>query len=117
MNSFDNLLKFLHYVFENGDHSKLNVVINEIDNLKVVKSILKILGKSEELLRFGQSRPGEDTRYSLDSTKIRKKLNWKPKINFEEGLEKTIEWYKSNKSWAKNTSKEVFGDTPWKKQD
>ena len=43
---------------------------NEIDNLKVVKSILKILGKSEELLRFGQSRPGEDTRYSLDSTKI-----------------------------------------------
>ena len=90
---------------------------NEIDNLKVVKSILKILGKSEELLRFGQSRPGEDTRYSLDSTKIRKELNWKPKMNFEEGLEKTIEWYKSNKSWAKNISKEVFSDTPWKKQD
>ena len=49
--------------------------------------------------------------------RISKMQFWKPKINFEEGLEKTIEWYKSNKSWAKNTSKEVFGDTPWKKQD
>ena len=90
---------------------------NEIDNLKVVKSILKILGKSEELLRFGQSRPGEDTRYSLDSTKIRRELDWKPKVTFDEGIKKTIEWYQSNKDWGANTSNEVFDETPWKNKD
>ena len=85
--------------------------------MEVVKSILKILGKSEELLRFGQSRPGEDTRYSLDSTKIRKELGWKPEVTFEEGIKKTIEWYKSNKEWGVDTANEVFSETPWKNKD
>ena len=87
------------------------------NNLKVVKSILKILGKSEELLRFGQSRPGEDTRYSLDSTKIRRELDWKPKVTFEEGIKRTIEWYQTNKEWGVNTSNKVSNETPWKNKD
>ena len=87
---------------------------NEIDNLQVVNSILKILNGAEELIKFVPSRPGEDTRYSLDSTKIRRELDWKPKVTFDEGIKKTIEWYQSNKDWGANTSNEVFDETPWK---
>ena len=88
--------------------------LNEIDNLQVVSDILKILVKSEKLMKFVAFRPGEDTRYSLDSTKIRRELDWKPKVTFGEGLKKTIEWYQSNKDWGANTSNEVFDETPWK---
>ena len=90
---------------------------NEIDNLQVVKSILKILDGAEELIKFVPSRPGEDTRYSLDSTKIRRELDWKPKVTFEEGIKRTIEWYQANKARRVNTSKKVFSETPWKNKD
>ena len=72
---------------------------NEVDNLTLVTKILEILNKSKENIEFVENRPGEDTRYSLDSTKIYEELGWKPKINFDEGLEKTIQWYISNKDW------------------
>ena len=87
---------------------------NEIDNVTIVKSILTLLEKPENRLQFGEKRPGEDLRYSLNSSKIRKELDWKPKINFDEGLEKTIEWYISNDDWWKNISQETFSSTPWK---
>ena len=74
---------------------------NEVNNLILVTKILEILNKSKENIQFVNDRPGEDTRYSLDSTKILEKLGWKPKINFNEGLEKTIQWYISNKDWWK----------------
>ena len=90
---------------------------NEIDNLQVVNSILKILDGAEELIKFVPSRPGEDTRYSLDSTKIRRELDWKPKVTFEEGIKRTIEWYQTNKEWGANTSNKVFSETPWKNKD
>jgi len=90
---------------------------NEIDNLQVVNSILKILDGAEELIKFVPSRPGEDTRYSLDSTKIRRELDWKPKVTFEEGIKRTIEWYQTNKEWGVNTSNKVFSETPWKNKD
>ena len=57
------------------------------------------MNKSNENIQFVENRAGEDTRYSLDSTKIYEELGWKPKINFDEGLEKTIQWYISNKDW------------------
>ena len=74
---------------------------NEVDNLTLVTKILEILNKSKENIQFVKDRPGEDIRYSLDSTKIYEELGWKPKINFDEGLEKTIQWYVSNKDWWK----------------
>ena len=74
---------------------------NEVNNLTLITKILEILNKSKENIHFVKDRPGEDTRYSLDSTKIHEKLGWKPKINFDEGLEKTIQWYISNKDWWK----------------
>tara|TARA_Y100001936_G_scaffold223714_1_gene240706 strand:- start:5284 stop:6276 length:993 start_codon:yes stop_codon:yes gene_type:complete len=86
---------------------------NEIDNLQVVKEILKILDKPDELMKFVESRPGEDTRYSLDSKKIQKELGWKPEVSFDEGIKKTIEWYQTNKEWGANTSDEIFNENPW----
>jgi dTDP-glucose 4,6-dehydratase len=74
---------------------------NEVNNLTLVTKILEILNKSEESIQFVEDRAGEDTRYSLDSSKIYQELGWIPMINFDEGLEKTIQWYMSNKDWWK----------------
>ncbi len=74
---------------------------NERKNIEVVKKILRIMNKPEDLIEFVEDRPGHDVRYSLDSTKLRN-LGWKPETSFEEGLEKTVKWYIENKSWWKN---------------
>ncbi|MBL7197089.1 MAG: dTDP-glucose 4,6-dehydratase [Candidatus Omnitrophica bacterium] len=68
----------------------------ERKNLEVVKEILKILNKPQSLIEFVKDRPGHDFRYSLNSAKIKKELNWKAKMKFEEGLRKTVKWYLSN---------------------
>ncbi|MFT7589012.1 MAG: dTDP-glucose 4,6-dehydratase [Limisphaerales bacterium] len=56
-------------------------------------------GKSRELITFVKDRPGHDKRYAIDSTKIATELDWKPSVTFEQGLEKTIDWYLSNAEW------------------
>jgi dTDP-glucose 4,6-dehydratase len=72
----------------------------ELQNIMIVKAILRLLNKNEDLIEFVKDRPGHDLRYSLDISKI-EKLGWKPKIKFEEGIKKTISWYKENKAWWK----------------
>ena len=90
---------------------------NEIDNVTIIKKILKLLDKSENELQFGEERPGEDLRYSLDSSKIYNELGWKPKINLDDGLESTINWYMShNDEWWNNIPEETYSSTPWKKK-
>jgi len=69
-------------------------------NIDVVKSILKLLGKSEDLITFVKDRPGHDYRYSLNSEKIKKELGWKAKVKFEEGIERTVKWYLDNLNWV-----------------
>lgn len=69
---------------------------NEIDVLTLVKKILYLMNIESELYEFVQDRPGHDYRYSLDSSKIRTELGWKPETSFEDGIRKTIEWYLSN---------------------
>lgn len=87
---------------------------NELDNMTVISKILEILGKSSDLIYHEIDRPGHDFRYSLDSSKIRRKLHWKPLYNFESGLENTITWYLENRDWWKNVSSTVLSLTPWK---
>jgi dTDP-glucose 4,6-dehydratase len=87
---------------------------NEIDNITIVKQILSIMDKSEDLIEFVEDRPGHDFRYSLDSSKIRNSLNWSSKINFDKGIENTIDWYLQNQEWWKNIEKNTFNGTPWK---
>lgn len=72
---------------------------NERTNLEVVKTVLRILGKSEELITFVKDRPGHDRRYAIDPTKIRSELGWYPETDFDSGIEKTVEWYLENRSW------------------
>ena len=81
---------------------------NEIDNLRIVKKILKIMGKSEELIEFIVDRPGHDFRYSLNSNKIRKNLSWKPTHKLEDGLIQTVQWYQQNREWTGRISDNAF---------
>ena len=87
---------------------------NEIDNLTIVRKILEIMNKPENLIEFVEDRPGHDLRYSLDSTKISDQLGWKVKSSFEEGLEKTVQWYLDNPELLNNVSSAVLDPTPWK---
>jgi dTDP-glucose 4,6-dehydratase len=72
-------------------------------NLKIVKTILKYLGKPESLMKYVKDRPGHDRRYALDSSKIRRELGWLPQVSFEDGIRKTIDWYRCNSTWLEHT--------------
>ncbi len=72
----------------------------ELENLQVVKTILKLAGKPESLIEFVKDRLGHDLRYSIDANKIAS-LGWKPKIKFETGIKRTLQWYKRNVDWWK----------------
>lgn len=72
---------------------------NERTNLEVVKTIIKELGKSEDLIEFVTDRPGHDRRYAIDPTKIHNELGWLPVTKFDDGIKKTIDWYLTHKSW------------------
>ena len=87
---------------------------NEINNLTIVKKILNIMNKSEDLIEFVEDRPGHDFRYSMNSSKISEKLQWKMKYNFDEGLENTIKWYLDNLDDLDNISTTITEQTPWK---
>jgi len=86
---------------------------NEFENLKVVKKILKLMDKPEDLITFVKDRPGHDLRYSLDSSKLRK-LGWRPSHYFQKALERTIGWYGQNKWWwTQIATKKVLHPSPW----
>jgi dTDP-glucose 4,6-dehydratase len=88
---------------------------NELTNIQVVEKVLELLGKPRSLIEFVEDRPGHDIRYSLDSSKISKELDWRPKHTFEQALEKTVEWYLENEWWWKPLADErTLHPTPWK---
>jgi len=87
---------------------------NEVDNLTIVKKILGILDKPQDLIKSVEDRPGHDFRYSLDSSKVRSELNWSENTNFDDGLKKTVDWYLSNPNWWQNISQDILKSTPWK---
>lgn len=72
---------------------------NEWMNRDVASLILKKLNRPLKLMRFVADRPGHDRRYALDIAKIARGLNWKPVHDFEEGLHRTIDWYRDNRAW------------------
>ncbi|QWB95440.1 dTDP-glucose 4,6-dehydratase [Mycoplasmatota bacterium] len=80
---------------------------NERTNLEVVQAIIKALGKSKDLIKYVEDRPGHDMRYAINATKIETALGWKPKYTFDIGLQNTIKWYLDNKQW---TSKIISGE-------
>jgi dTDP-glucose 4,6-dehydratase len=80
---------------------------NEWKNIDLVKLLCKVMdkklgrppGTSEKLITFVKDRPGHDLRYAIDATKLNRELGWKPSVTFEEGLEKTVDWYLNNGEW------------------
>jgi dTDP-glucose 4,6-dehydratase len=64
-------------------------------------------GSAEKLITWVKDRPGHDMRYAIDSTKISNNLGWTPSLDFESGLEKTVDWYLANQKWLENV---ISGD-------
>ena len=101
-------------VFHEGkNHETYNIGgFNEWQNIDLVKLLCKQMdaklgraaGESEKLITHVKDRPGHDLRYAIDASKINKELGWKPSVTFEQGLEKTIDWYLSNEEWLKNVT-------------
>jgi dTDP-glucose 4,6-dehydratase len=83
---------------------------NEWTNIKLIRLLCEIMdkklnrtsGDSAKLITFVKDRAGHDLRYAIDSSKIQRELGWKPSLQFEEGLEKTVEWYLANEIWLNN---------------
>jgi dTDP-glucose 4,6-dehydratase len=67
---------------------------SERTNLHVVRSILRALDRSEDLITFVRDRPGHDRRYAMDPAKAREELGWEPRADFEAELARTVEWYR-----------------------
>jgi dTDP-glucose 4,6-dehydratase len=90
-------------VLEKGKDGEAYNVGGECEriNMEVTKMILKLLNKNEDMIDFVDDRKGHDFRYALSNDKIRK-LGWSPATGFEEGMRKTVEWYKDNPSWWKH---------------
>lgn len=88
---------------------------NEWKNIDLILKLCEIMdkklgrtkGTSEKLITFVKDRAGHDLRYAIDCSKIENELQWKPKYNFEEGLEKTVDWYLNNEDWLNNV---ISGD-------
>lgn len=72
-----------------------------LPNIEVIKKIVKLMGKDEFMIEFVKDRPGHDRKYDVDFSKIKTELGWEPQHSFDEWLEKTIEWYKTNEEWWK----------------
>ena len=87
---------------------------NEMDNITIVKRVLDIMGKSEDLIEFVEDRPGHDYRYSMNSSKISKEMGWKSKTSFDEGIQKTVDWYLNHEEIWKDLTPSALNPTPWK---
>lgn len=83
---------------------------NEWTNIRLIEKLCEIMdrklgrepGESAKLITFVKDRAGHDLRYAIDSSKLQRELGWQPSITFEEGLEKTVDWYLENKEWLDN---------------
>nr|MCU0470992.1 dTDP-glucose 4,6-dehydratase [Arcicella sp.] len=101
-------------VFHNGKTGETYNIggFNEWKNIDIVKLVCKTMdsklgrpeGTSEQLITYVTDRAGHDLRYAIDATKIMNELGWKPSLQFEEGLEKTVDWFLNNQEWLDNVT-------------
>ncbi len=85
---------------------------NEWKNIDLIRLVCRIMdkklgrpaGRSEKLITFVKDRAGHDLRYAIDATKLKSELGWTPSLQFEEGIEKTIDWYLNNEEWLRNVT-------------
>ncbi len=91
-----------------GETYCIGGLTEDINNLQIIKKILKILNKDESYIEFVKDRLGHDRKYSINWSKINKKLNWRPEHNFDIYLKKTVEWYKNNQEWWKRVKTKEY---------
>ncbi|RKN82781.1 dTDP-glucose 4,6-dehydratase [Ulvibacterium marinum] len=101
-------------VFHKGkNHETYNIGgFNEWKNIDLVRLLCRLMdqklgrpkGFSEKLIAYVNDRPGHDLRYAIDASKINKELGWEPSVTFEQGLDRTIDWYLQNKEWLNNVT-------------
>jgi len=98
----DDHCRAIRAVLEGGRDGEIyNIGGNRsLPNLDVVHKLLHLTGKSEDLIEYVKDRPGHDRRYALSSQKLMRETGWRPVMDFEAGLAKTIEWYRRNASWV-----------------
>lgn len=84
-----------------GETYCIGGLTKDIDNLTVVKKILEIMGKKDDMIEFVKDRPGHDRRYAVDWSNIHTKLGWQPLHDFETRLEETVSWFIAHASWWK----------------
>ncbi len=85
-----------------GETYCVGSMTQDVNNLEVVKKILRIMGKDEEMIEYVKDRPGHDRRYAIDFSKIKNELGWEPLHSFDEWLELTVKWYQENENWWKD---------------
>ncbi|MYE37952.1 MAG: dTDP-glucose 4,6-dehydratase [Candidatus Spechtbacteria bacterium SB0662_bin_43] len=97
--------KAIDTILRNGEDGEVyNIAAQaEYSVLDVARKILRLLGKKSNFITFIDDRPGNDLRYSLNTGKIQKSLKWKPEVSFEDGIQKTIQWYENNTKWVETT--------------
>jgi dTDP-glucose 4,6-dehydratase len=83
---------------------------NERANLDVVRTILRLCGRDDALIRHVADRPGHDRRYAMDAAKARAELGWRPARAFEQGLAETVEWYRGNRAWWERVRSGAYRD-------
>jgi dTDP-glucose 4,6-dehydratase len=89
---------------------------NEWKNIDLIKLLCKVVdrklgnpeGQSENLITYVKDRAGHDLRYAIDASKIEKELGWKPSLQFEEGLSKTVDWYLENQEWLDHVTSGAY---------
>lgn len=101
-------------IFHKGKHGETYNIggHNEWSNIDLIRTLCKVMdhklgreqGESEELITYVKDRAGHDMRYAIDASKLENELGWKPSLQFEEGISKTIDWYLNNKEWLKNVT-------------
>jgi dTDP-glucose 4,6-dehydratase len=84
--------------------------MNDVPNLRVVRTLLEHLGKPESLISFVKDRPGHDRRYAMDASRIREELGWTPACSFEEDLKKTIDWYLTHRDWLDHVRSGTYAE-------
>lgn len=97
----DDHCKAIDMILKNGRIGEIYNIggHNEKANIDVVRTILKAVGKDESLITYVKDRPGHDMRYAIDPAKIHNELGWEPETLFNEGIQKTIDWYLNNREW------------------
>ncbi len=81
-----------------------------VSNREIVTRLLDLLGKPESLIRRVTDRPGHDRRYALSADKAREQLGWEPEVDIEDGIARTVEWYRSNVDWLQSVADDRFAE-------